>query len=179
MEKKFKELNSAHEVLSDPDKRKKYDQYGANWEQVEAYEHARRQAGARGESGPENSFGGEGFSDIFENLFKGRGRAGSGRGFAMQGEDLETEVQLTLAEVFTGVTKRMTLQEPVPCSTCHGTEPFVDEPVQPVRGTVRRCRPIRSKYESPPGCRMGRGFAWPARDKPAPTAASPATCTCA
>ena len=121
MEKKFKELNSAHEVLSDPDKRKKYDQYGANWEQVEAYEHARRQAGARGESGPENSFGGEGFSDIFENLFKGRGRAGSGRGFAMQGEDLETEVQLTLAEVFTGVTKRMTLQEPVPCSTCHGT----------------------------------------------------------
>ncbi len=121
MEKKFKELNSAHEVLSDPDKRKKYDQYGANWGQAEAYEHARRQAGARGESGRENSFGGEGFSDIFENLFKGRGRAGSGRGFAMQGEELETEVQLTLAEVFTGVTKRMTLQEPVPCSTCHGS----------------------------------------------------------
>ena len=39
----------------------------------------------------------------------------------MQGEDLETEVHLTLAEVFTGVTKRMTLQEPVPCSTCHGS----------------------------------------------------------
>jgi DnaJ-class molecular chaperone len=121
MEKKFKELNAAHEVLSDPDKRKKYDQYGANWEQAEAYEQARRQASARGESGSENSFGGEGFSDIFENLFKGRGRAGSGRGFAVQGEDLETEVQLTLAEVFTGVTKRMTLQEPVPCPTCHGS----------------------------------------------------------
>ncbi|MBU6480837.1 MAG: J domain-containing protein [Nitrospirae bacterium] len=121
MEKKFKELNAAHEVLSDPDKRKKYDQYGANWEQAEAYEQARRQAGARGESGQETSFGGEGFSDIFENLFKGRGRAGNGRGFAIQGEDLETEVQLTLAEVLTGVTKRMTLQEPVPCSTCHGS----------------------------------------------------------
>jgi DnaJ-class molecular chaperone len=40
MEKKFKELNAAHEVLSDPDKRKKYDQYGANWEQAEAYEQA-------------------------------------------------------------------------------------------------------------------------------------------
>jgi DnaJ-class molecular chaperone len=121
MEKKFKELNAAHEVLSDPDKRKKYDQYGTNWEQAEAYEQARRQAGARGERGPETSFGGEGFSDLFENLFKGRGQAGSGRGFAMQGEDLETEVQLTLAEVFTGVTKRMTLQEPVPCPTCHGS----------------------------------------------------------
>jgi DnaJ-class molecular chaperone len=121
MEKKFKELNAAHEVLSDPDKRKKYDQYGSNWEQAEAYEQARRQAGARGGSGPETSFGGEGFSDLFENLFKGRGRAGNGRGFAMPGEDLETEVQLTLAEVFTGVTKRMTLQEPVPCPTCHGS----------------------------------------------------------
>ena len=52
MEKKFKELNSAHEVLSDPDKRKKYDQYGTNSEQAEAYEQARRQAGARGGAAP-------------------------------------------------------------------------------------------------------------------------------
>ncbi|MDP1769939.1 MAG: DnaJ C-terminal domain-containing protein [Nitrospirota bacterium] len=120
MEKKFKELNAAHEVLGDPDKRKKYDQHGANWEQAEAYEQARRQAGAQG-FGQNQAPGGEGFSDIFENLFKGRGRGGTGRGFAMQGEDLETEVQLTLAEVFTGVTKRMTLQEPVPCTTCRGS----------------------------------------------------------
>ena len=46
MEKKFKELNEAHEILSDPDKRKKYDQYGAQWEQAEAFEKARQQAGA-------------------------------------------------------------------------------------------------------------------------------------
>src|SRR6476660_8291981 len=91
MEKKFKELNEAHEVLSDQDKRKKYDLYGANWEQAEAYEQARRQAGGRGSSGSDASFGPEGFSDIFENLFKGRGRTGSSRGFAVPGEDLETE----------------------------------------------------------------------------------------
>jgi len=133
MEKKFKELNEANEVLGDPDKRKKYDRYGHRWQEAEAYEKAREQAGA-GQGGAsgfqwrQESAPGEGqdFGDFFENIFR-RGtdtRRGSGapfEGFAIQGEDLETTVRLTLREVLTGVSRRVQLSEPVPCPTCGGT----------------------------------------------------------
>jgi DnaJ-class molecular chaperone len=120
MEKKFKELNEAHEVLGDPETRKKYDRHGHRWQEAEAYEEARRQAGA----GP--GFGGgwqrrEGFTsdqgfdfgDVFENLFGGRAQRGAGvRGGAAPGQDLETEARLTLREALTGVTRRVEVTEP-------------------------------------------------------------------
>ncbi len=128
MEKKFKELNEAQEVLTDPEKRKKYDQYGADWEQAQAFEKSRQQAGGQGFGGPWGSDGGysrpgsggagsEQFSDFFENLFGNRGRGGAG----MPGEDIETDVQLGLREVLTGVTRRVNLREPRTCSTCQGS----------------------------------------------------------
>src|SRR5207249_1187089 len=55
-EERFKEINAAHDVLSDPKKRSKYDRYGENWEQAEAFEKARAQQGAGGPGGHTESF---------------------------------------------------------------------------------------------------------------------------
>ena len=155
MEKKFKELNAAHEVLSDPDKRKKYDQYGANWEQAEAYEQARRQAGARGGTARRLRSAGKPFPTSSKICSRDEGEPAPGRGFATQGEDLETEVQLTLAEVFTGVTKRMTLQEPVPCSTCHGSGVFRGRTCPVCQGHGATLHPNTIEVRIPAGVQDG------------------------
>ncbi|HTN45228.1 MAG TPA: J domain-containing protein [Flavipsychrobacter sp.] len=107
-QKKFQQVNEANEVLSDPDKRKKYDQYGADWKHAEQYEKARQQQGSGsnpyGYNSGEDSFtyedGGD-FSDFFQSFFGGGSQRANGRQRQYRGQDYNSELHINLSDAYT------------------------------------------------------------------------------
>ena len=119
-EERFKEAAEAYEILSNPDKKARYDRYG--------HAGVDPQAGYSGRSGGmtmDDIF--ENFGDIFgdsgspfESFFGGRS-SGGGRSTGQKGSNLRIKVSLTLEEIATGISKKIKVKKQVTCKTCHGS----------------------------------------------------------
>jgi len=171
-EDRFKEINEAHDVLSDTEKRAKYDRYGENWEQAEAFEKARAQyGGGRGGPGYSETFtfdindllrrqgggrtrqggGGFDFGDALGGIFGGGGR----RQGPMRGQNIEYETEITLEEAYNGTTRTLTLQSEEPCPSCGGTGQIANAVCHTCGGSGAVLRPKRIEVKMPAGAQTG------------------------
>ena len=161
-EARFKEINEAYEVLSDPDKRRKYDTLGPNWQEQFGPTTTRRSYGfpGRGSSSPfdfeSSGGGGPAFSDFFETLF-GRGGMGgmasSGGTRDMRrrtGDNIEQPVEVTLQEAYLGVIRTFNIQSTEVCATCKGTGEVAGKPcvVCAGQGMIPRNKRIQVKINA-------------------------------
>ncbi len=111
-ELKFKEINEANEVLSDSENRKRYDKYGKDWKHGEEFEKAQQaQQSQRQSSRQQQSYSNDEYSDFFESMFGGGGRASYGRGSTpkYKGQDFNSELHLNLKDVYTSQKQVLTV----------------------------------------------------------------------
>ena len=175
-EARFKEVNEAYEVLSDKEKRKKYDQFGSDWDRYQqtsgspgGFDFSRYQAQGGSSTGGGTYYtstsgipGDADYSDFFEMLF-GRqpgvsseyystGRRGT---VPRVGEDYEHEIEVTLEEAFTGTQRILQMEVPEGCQQCGGRGVTGNRicPICNGKGTVARTKRLEVKI--PPGARTG------------------------
>lgn len=156
---RFKEINEAYEVLSDPEKRRRYDSLGPDWQRYAQQGAGPGPADVRVEYGDLGDFS-EFFRAIFGDLGArmGRGRGpldledllggdfGAARG-PRRGSDVSASVEITLEEAFAGTRRTFTLEAEEPCATCGGTGHVTGRPCPTCRGrgwqSVRRQVDVR------------------------------------
>ena len=117
-EEKFKEAGEAYEVLSDGDRRKKYDMFG----------HA---AAGQGGGAEGFGFGGGGFGDVFGDIFEDFFGGGRGRSRAEQGNDLQYNLEISFEEAINGKEAKLKIPRWEVCGTCHGTGAKSEQSIKP------------------------------------------------
>ena len=155
-EERFKQINRAYEVLSDPQKRSKYDRYGEQWEQAEAFEKARQAGPGFGgaqtfEFDLNDILGRGGGSESIFDVFRGGGR----RAGPLRGQNVEYATELTLEEAYQGTTRVMRLQSQEACPTCGGSGRIAGAVCHVCQGQGLRARPKRLEVKIPAGARDG------------------------
>jgi molecular chaperone DnaJ len=169
-DEKFKELSAAYEVLSDPQKKSQYDQFG----------HVGGQDGSYGGGNPfSGGFGGEDYEDIFSSFFGGGGRKSSGRRGPKRGRDIEVSMTISFMDSVSGIKKTIKFsayekcsscegegKEPGTgydtCSSCHGTGQILQQQQTPfgviqTQSTCHSCSGEGKKFKNPCKTCFGKG----------------------
>ncbi len=164
-EEKFKEINEAYEVLGDAEKRKKYDDLGADWKAGfvphppggggEPYQSYSFRGGSQGDG---FEFSGTGFSDFFEQFF-GAGfnrRGGSAEPETERGQDVEGVLMVTLEEAMRGAVRSISIRHNTVCGECHGSGVKGRAVCPACQGTGQVTVTQNHKVKIPPGVRDGQ-----------------------
>lgn len=161
-EARFKEINAAYEVLSDTDKRKKYDRYGDRWEMADQIEEAQKRQSAAGwarqgpgDGGIRSDMGGSDFGSIFDSLFRRERGGPRGAPASRRGQDVETPVEVPLEEAFHGTTRVVQLQSAELCRTCGGSGQIAGAICHSCEGLGQANKQRRLEVKVPAGVKTG------------------------
>ena len=119
-EEKFKIINAAYEVLSNNDKRQKYDRYGEQWQYADQFTKAEEEYTGRTVGNRQRVYQFNNFGDIFGDLFGNLNTGFRAAGPPQRGQDIYSPIELTLEEAYRGKTRTIQLQELALCTACNG-----------------------------------------------------------
>jgi len=166
-EAKFKQITEAYEVLSDKEKRKKYDQFGDKWQYADQFAQTGRQQTPSwnfSQSGGAQGFNFKGdLGNLFGDLFGG---ARSRRVRPKRGQNVEYPVEVTLEEAYHGTKRTIALQTEQPCSSCQGTGQIQNVLCSVCRGSGVVASMKRLEVKIPLGVKTGSRVRIPGKGQP-------------